>query len=214
MENDQIEIIESDFSMVEDSETIAKLNDIIENIELLKIEFLKDMGEGATLKSITQKEYCAFLMYVRDNYIRPTKCIYKYYPGINNNHRVTLMLDDDLLYCLVDYYIVMSLKADKVCNQMGINALTGLSFETISRLEKAKDQRPRAYETIKNVNKWYEYALEVGAQTGKNPVGYMATLNHRFKWSDGQNASLTVNITRNKDEIMSSVNPELIGKND
>lgn len=215
MQADNIETINTNDCYVEDSETSAKLHDIITNIEILTSDFLATKGDDVkTLKDLSQREYCAFLMYVRDNYIRPTKCIYKFFPGINNNKQITLLIDDDILCGIVDYYISLSLNADKVCNKMGLNALLGIAFDTIDRLEKAKDQRPEASAIIKTLDKWYEYSLEVGAQTGKNPVGYMATLNHRFKWSDDSKPQIQVNITRDKSQIMSSVNPELIGKNE
>lgn len=75
-----------------------------------------------------------------------------------------------------------------------------------------ESQRPKAYATVKRLKSGYENALEIGAQTGKNPVGYIASLNHRFGWSADSKPQLTVNITRTQDDILKTLDTGLIEK--
>jgi len=214
MDSLQPELIPENDFIVEDSETSAKLHDIITNIELLIPEYLATKGDDIkTLKDLSQLEYTAFLMYCRDHYIRPTKCMYKCFPGVSHKDKITYMIDDNIFYGVVEYYISLSFSNNKICNQAGINALTGFYWDTLARLENAQEQRPLASKAIKSVNNWYENALEIGAQSGKNALGYVATLNHRFKWSNPNNQTLTVNITRDKSQIMQSVDTGLLTEN-
>lgn len=194
---------------IEDSLLISKLNDIITNIELLIPEYLNN-AHVETVNELSQQQYNGLLMYINMQYIRPTKCLYKYIQGVSNNGRCVLMYDDDLLYLLCEYYIYITMQYGKVVNPHGFSLLVGCDTDQFTRWEKLEGQRPRVCGMVKRLRKEYESSLENGAQSGKNPVGFIATLNHRFGWSSEGKTTLTVNITRNKDEIMSSVNPELI----
>ena len=107
----------------------------------------------------------------------------------------------------------MCSKYNKIINQFGFSLLSGIELDTMKRWENMESQRPQAYGTIKTLQRFYENSLENGAQSGKNPVGFIATLNHRFGWSADNKPQLTVNITRSKNEILSSINPELLTEN-
>ena len=198
---------------VENSIDDAKIRDIIQNIDNL-IEKYKNDHNIEDMRSISQQEFTGVLKYVRFNYITPTKCLFEYYPGSSNDKQVTLKYNDYIVGCICDYYMYLCNIYNKVVNVYGFYALSGIDFGTIDRWADMKVQRPEAYRTTKKLHIEYEKSLENGAQSGKNPVGFIATLNHRFGWSSEGKTTLTVNITRNKDEIMSSVNPELIGKNE
>jgi len=122
------------------------------------------------------------------------------------------MYDDDLIYLLCEYYIYISQKYNKTCHPVGFSYLSGVDLSTLGRWESMESQRPKAYATVKRLKSGYENALEIGAQTGKNPVGYIASLNHRFGWSADSKPQLTVNITRTQDDILKTLDTGLIEK--
>jgi hypothetical protein len=210
MENDQtMDSNVNNSENVENSLKDAKINDIISNIELLIDTYLKDHDINS-IKDLTQQEYNGLLMYIQLQYIRPTKCLFLHSQGLSHDHNITLMYDDDIVYSVAMYYIYMSYNNNKVVQPFGFSLMTGIETDTIRNWKTLESQRPKAFGLSKTLYEVYENSLENGAQSGKNPVGFIATLNHRFGWSSEGKATLTVNITRNKDEIMSSVNPELI----
>ena len=198
--------------IIEDSEDLSKLHDIIENIELLTPDYLQKV-KAETITELTQQQYLGYLTHIYLFYIKPTKILYKHYQGISNNKQITLQYNDNLLYMLSEYYIYISLNYNKVCNIYGFATLTGIDLNCFERWEKQESQRPQAYRLVKRLQKAYETSLENGAQSGKNPVGFIATLNHRFGWSADNKPTLTVNITRTKQEILSGVDQSLLIEN-
>lgn len=197
---------------VEDSENISKLNDIISNIEILTPEYLQKV-KAETITELSQQQYLGYLTHIYIFYIKPTKILYKYIQGVSNNKNITLQYNDELLNLLCEYYIYISMNYNKVCNIYGFSTLTGIDLNCFERWGKQESQRPQAYRLVKRLQKAYETSLENGAQSGKNPVGFIATLNHRFGWSADNKPSLTVNITRTKQEILSSVDKSLLIEN-
>ena len=87
------------------------------------------------------------------------------------------MYDDILLYLLCEYYIYMCTQYNKVANIYGFSAFTGIDDGIIVSWESKENQRPGAYNLVKRLRKAYETSLENGAQSGKNPVGFIAALN-------------------------------------
>ena len=199
-------------NQIDNSVDDATIQDIISNIELLTIDYI-NQNNIEDIKSISQQEYNGLLIYICMSYIKPKKVLYKYSQGISNNKHITLMYNDYIVSNICSYYIYMSSKYNKVINQFGFSLLTGIELDTMKRWENMESQRPQAYGTVKTLQRFYENSLENGAQSGKNPVGFIATLNHRFGWSADNKPQLTVNITRSKNEILSSINPELLTDN-
>ena len=204
--------LSSDFSDVSDSVLLSKFQDIVSNIELLTDDYLKSHNI-VSLKELTQQEYSGYLMYIAMKYFKPTKILYKHIQGVSNNKQITLMYDDDLLTLLCEYYIYMSLDCNKVVNMYSFSLFSGIDDDTLTRWTKEESQRPKAYGITKRLSKAYEKSLENGAQSGKNPVGFIATLNHRFGWNADNKPSLTVNITRTQNEIMSTFDNALLSDN-
>lgn len=202
-------ICNDDQFLSDDPDIKNKMQDIIQNIENLKIEYLNLINKES-LEDITQQQYNGFLIHCSMFYFKPTKCLYKHYPGISNNGKTVLMFNDSLLYILCEYYISMSYQYNKVVNTHGFSLFIGTDTDTIARWSKLENQRPVVYRISKRLQNEYEKSLENGAQSGKNPVGFIATLNHRFGWSADSKPSLTVNITRSRDEIMQAINPALL----
>jgi len=197
---------------VDNSVDDAVIQDIITNIDRL-IEEFKISHDVDDIRTISQNEFTGILKYIQFNYIRPTKCLYKYTPNTIHNNNITLMYNDYIVSSICDYYMYLCSIYNKIVNVYGFYALTGIDFKTFESWEEMQSQRPQAFQTIKRLKKEYECTLENGAQSGKNPVGFIATLNHRFGWSADNKPQLTVNITRSKNEILSSINPELLTDN-
>lgn len=193
-----------------DDATTAKIKDICERIEILLDSYCNQNG-FENLQSITAQQYAGGLMFVRFNLFDVDKSLlHKYTQGVSNDHCITDMYDDDVLSGVCDFYIYLCMSCNKIPKPIDFSYLTGIDLDTLKRWEGLESQRPRAYGLVKRLRKTYETGLENGAQSGKNPVGYIATLNHRFGWSQESKPSLTVNITRSQNEIMSTYNQNLI----
>lgn len=202
----------TDNSNIDNSVQDATIRDIISNIEYLTNDYTTNNNID-DIRTISQQEYNAILIYICMSYIKPKKVLYKYTQGISNNNQITCMYDDYIVSNICQYYIYMCSRYNKIINQFGFSLLTGIELDTLHRWESLESQRPQAYGTSKTLKIFYENSLENGAQSGKNPVGFIATLNHRFGWSSDNRPSLTVNITRSKSEILSSINPDLLTDN-
>lgn len=211
MTNDYIESVNVD--SVEDSETQSKIKDIIERINILIDSFMNEHGfENAS--DITPNQFDALCMYIRFNLFDIDKSLlYKYYPNISHNKSTTLMYDDYICLCICDYYIYLCGIYNKIPSIYTYTQLTGINYDSVMRWANMESQRPNAYGIYKKLRNAYEKGLENGAQSGKNPVGFIATLNHRFGWNADNKPQLTVNITRDKNEILRSINPELLTDN-
>lgn len=198
---------------IDNSVDDATIRDIISNVELL-IETYKTNKGIENLSDITQQQFMALLDYIRFNYFIPNKnLLYKYIRGVSNDNYISHQYNYYIISGIVDYYIYLCRDNNKVSNIYGFSCLTGIADSVICHWGKEESQHPQAYRLSKNLSSSYENSLENGAQSGKNPVGFIATLNHRFGWSADNKPSLTVNITRSKNEILSSINPELLSDN-
>ena len=203
------DILKDDQTTIEDDENAAKMKDIIDNIELLTADYLQK-AHVETITELTQQQYTGLLHFIAIQYFKPTKVLYKHTPAASHDKYITLMFDDVLINMLCDYYIYISALHNKVSNPYGFASLIGSDVDTLKRWEGLESQRPLAYGTTKKLRKAYETGLENGAQSGKNPVGFIAALNHRFNWSSDSKPQLTVNITRSQDQILQSFDAGLI----
>lgn len=203
------DILKDDQTTIEDDENTAKMKDIIENIELLTADYLQK-AHAETITELTQQQYTGLLQYCAINYFRPTKVLLKPSPNTLKNNTIIYMYNDDLLCLLSEYYINLSLLHNKIINPYGFCMLIGCDVDQIERWAQQESQRPRLCGMIKRLRKAYETSLEYGAQSGKNPVGFIAALNHRFNWSSDSKPQLTVNITRSQDQILKSFDAGLI----
>ena len=197
---------------VSDDPDLLTLENIIQNIELLTDDYLQKIGADR-VQDIKPLQYNGLLMHIYLNYFKPTKILYKHIQGVYNDKCITCMYNDHLLFLLCYYYIYMCSLYGFVSNPAGFSMFTGVDLDTLKRWENLESQRPDAYGLIKKLRKAYETALEIGAQSGKNAVGYIATLNHRFAWSTENKQTLTVNITRSQDQILQSFDHELLTEN-
>ena len=195
---------------IENSSDDAKIKDICEKIDILLDSYCQENGIE-NLRQETQQVFVGGLMYVYFNLFAQDKSLLRLYtPGISNDKCITNMYNDYIVWCICQYYIFICHKYNKITKPIDFSYLTGIDLDTLKRWESMESQRPQAYGTIKRLLKTYESGLENGAQSGKNPVGFIATLNHRFGWSADNKPSLTVNITRSKNEILSTYNQNLI----
>ena len=206
-------ITENQETIIDNSADDATIKDIISNIELLTANFIEKNGIE-DMRTTPQQVYMAMLDYIRMNYFIPNKSsLYKYNRGISHNGCITHEYNYYILNSIVDYYIYMCRYYNKVSNIYGFSTMSSVPDSVICSWGKQESQRPDAYRLFKNLSSSYENGLENGAQSGKNPVGYIATLNHRFGWSADNKPQLTVNITRTKQEILSSVDNSLLIEN-
>ena len=208
-----IEYSSIDSQTIENSQDDAKIKDICEKIDILLDSYCQENGIE-DLKQETQQVFVGGLMYTRFNLFDTDKSLLRLYSqGVLHNNYITDMYNDYIVSCICDYYIYICHKYNKIPNIVGFSYLTGICDDTLINWGKQENQRPQAFGTSKRLLKAYETSLENGAQSGKNPVGFIATLNHRFGWNADNKPSLTVNITRSKNEILSSINPELLTEN-
>lgn len=203
--------MENDFAIDNDltPEIETKLQTIISDVNGIIAGCLSDHG-FENLTDITQQQFTGVLHFVGMNYFKSTKCLYKYTPGVNHNGQTTKMYNDDLLYGICMYYIYICTVNNKVVNPFGFSAFIHCDYDLMNTWIQMKNERPQAYRVAKTLREYYQTSLENGAQGGKNPVGFIATLNHRFGWSADNKPTLTVNITRSKNEILSTYNRNLI----
>jgi len=203
--------MENDFTIDNEltPEIETKLQTIIADVNGIIDGCLTDHG-FENLTDITQQQFTGVLHYVGINYFKPTKCLYKYAPGVSHNGQKTKMYNDDLLYGICQYYIYICTVNNKVVNPFGFSAFIHCDYDLMNTWVQMKNERPQAYRVAKTLREYYQTSLENGAQSGKNPVGFIATLNHRFGWSADNKPTLTVNITRSKNEILSTYNQNLI----
>lgn len=187
----------------------TKLQTIISDVNGIITGFLNDHNYENMI-DISQQQFTGVLHFVAVNYFKVTKCLYKYTPGISNDRQRVLMYDDDLIMGICDYYIHLCMINNKVINPYGFSMFIGCDYDLFNTWAGMKNERPKVYRVVKMLRSCYEMSLENGAQSGKNPVGFIATLNHRFGWSADNKPTLTVNITRSKNEILSTYNQNLI----
>jgi len=195
-----------------DPEVETKLQTIIQEVNGL-LEGYKLENDIQSYKDITQQEWGAVLMYIAMSYFKPTKILYKYIPGISNNGQIVYMYDYNILNGLCQYYIYICRRYNKISNISGFCDICGINYSTAMKWDKQESQHPEVSAIIKSLRSEYEKGLENGAQSGKNPVGYIAALNHRFGWSSEGKTSVTVNINRTSDQIMSTYNQNFIENN-
>jgi len=199
----------SDFQ-VENSKSDAIAKSLIDGIQNAFDSFIESHNID-DMKTESQNVFNAALMYCNFNYISIyRKYLYKYSRGISNNGYITNEYDYYIIDKLVDYYIYLCCVYNKVSSIAGFCFLLGLNQDTVQEWGRDNSQRPDAGAIYKKLRFSYENALENGAQNGKNPVGYIAALNHRFAWNTDNKPALTVNITRTRDEILNSVNTALL----
>ena len=199
-----------DAQNVENDPTDAKIKDIIERINILLDAYCKEQNLE-DLRKESQAVFYGGLMFVCFNLFDTDKSIlYKYTQGVSNNGCITQMYDDDILLGVGRYFIYLCTTLNKIPNPTGFSYLTGVDLDTLARWGKSESQRPKAYGLVKMLKSAYESGLESGAQFGKNPVGFIATLNHRFNWANDNKTAVTVNITKTNEQLMSTVDASLL----
>lgn len=210
-----LDILETDLQQENEvlETELANIQDITDRIDILINSYCDKYGFESP-KDLTPQQFDGLLMFIRYNLFAQDKSIlYKYIPGISNNHRQTNMIDDDIIYSVCVYYMFICRIYNKIPCIYGFTLLTGVKDDTILKWSNNESQRPRAGAIYKMLKSGYEKGLENGAQSGKNPVGYIAALNHRFGWSSEGKTSVTVNINRTSDQIMSTYNQNFIENN-
>ena len=198
---------------VELSPDDAKIKDICERIDIL-LDSYKQENSIDDYKQESQQVFVGALMYTRFNLFDADKSLlHLYSQGVSNKGHITDMYNDYVISRICDYYIYLCHRFNKIPKPIDFSYFTGIDLDTLKRWERLENERPRAYGTIKSLRKTYESALENGAQSGKNPVGFIATLNHRFGWAQDNKPHLTVNINRTQEQIMSTFDTSLLSDN-
>lgn len=135
-----------------------------------------------SLRDATQNEFIACLLYVKRQLFShgELKKSNGYY-------------DIDLLTVLLDYLIQLTLVNNKVLTITAFLSFTGVSFDAFNQWEKI-DTKYRTgqdkyltvshYELTQKLRRFSEESVQgLLTDKGKNPVGAMAILNHRFGWN-------------------------------
>jgi hypothetical protein len=106
------------------------------------------------------------------------------YSNINNSNCNSY--NYEYLNYIADYYIYMCYKYNKICTISGYCKLTGIREDVIynwgseSRTPQLSASANNLYQKL---SKDYESSGEARLWSGKNPVGHLAAMNHRFNWN-------------------------------
>lgn len=169
----------------EEREQIA--TEIIEKLDRTLKEYINGIGSD----KITPSQFSAALIYTGK------KVFNKDYSFILRDTEKPKIYDSyiynyKLIKYISDYYIFISKTYNQVCNIMGLSYITNINYQNIYRWgdQTSEEASPEAREIFQNIRNEQEQTLqEAGLYSGKNPVGYIAALNHFFRWNDAPGAS-------------------------
>lgn len=174
----------------EEREQIA--TEIIEKLEQAINNYLGD----ADRDQIKPSKWSACLMYTGKQVFNP---LYK--DILKDKDKPTVyglyIYNYRLIMYICDFYIYKCRELNQIISCNGFSYLINLDT---SLLEKWADQTseeasPEARQIIQKLNREKESSLcDVGLYgSGKNPVGFIAALNHYYRWNDAPGASAPQN---------------------
>ena len=144
------------------------------------IELFCEEQNITDITTISQSIWSGCLMYVRYNYIKPSKVL-KDSSSIYGAYNIPLCEK------VAEYYIYLCKKYDKECSVKGFEYLTDITAETLYKWHSgggkyygASSQRS---DIAKKLHSERENSLSEKLLTGKNPVGVLGILNHFYGWS-------------------------------
>ena len=130
--------------------------------------------------TISQSVWSGCLMYVRYNYIKPSKVL-KDSSSIYGAYNIPLCEK------IAEYYIFLCKKYDKECSIKGFEYLTDISSETLYKWYNGNGKyygvSSQRSDIAKKLHSERENSLSEKLLTGKNPVGVLGILNHFYGWS-------------------------------
>jgi len=155
------------------TEINEKANTIINEILQCFDDFCIEQNIDS-IRDISQSVYGGMLLYTQNRLFKHTDRL-KVKNNINNAY------DTDLLSYIADFYIYHTKVYDKECSVYGFQYLTGISDITL--YEWGRNASCGGFKIVKNIRAQRENSLSEKLQTGKNPVGVLAILNHFYGWS-------------------------------
>lgn len=130
--------------------------------------------------TISQSVWSGCLMYVKFNYIKPSKVL-KDKTSIYGAYNIPLCEK------VAEYYIYLCKKYDKECSIKGFEYLTDITSETLYKWYNGNGKyygvSPQRSDIAKKLQSERENSLSEKLLTGKNPVGVLGILNHFYGWS-------------------------------
>lgn len=173
----------------EEREQIA--TEIIEKLD----RTLKEYIDGIGAEKLTPSQFSAALIYTgkkifNKDYkfiLRDTERqkVYDHYPY---NYK--------LIRYIADYYIYITKTYNNVVSINGLSYLLNIDYQIIQMWadRTSEEVSPEASAILQKIRNEQEQTLqEAGLYSGKNPVGYIAALNHFFRWNDAPGSSAPQN---------------------
>lgn len=143
------------------------------------------------LCNVTQNRYTGLLRYLNRMVIKNINLrqdfIYK--SGISVIHNKDMFTNNneynlELIYDLLNVYLDMSDKYDKISNVNGFSIFTGIDLEMFYQWNNGSRLSPLAQKIFKKLNTERERSLSDRLVSGRvNPVGVLGALNHWHGWS-------------------------------
>lgn len=163
---------------IENTEEYKDYNTIVNEIQNSIIDYCSERDITVNdITNLSQSVFSSLLLYVRSK-VFPTKDRLKVKNNINNAY------DIKLCNALADFYIYLCKFYDKEITLSGYEYLTGIDSNTVYDWSSGRTQASAGGSGIyKKLSCEREKSLSDKLQTGKNPVGVLAILNHFYGWS-------------------------------
>lgn len=142
------------------------------------IEQYKVDNDIDNINKLTQLEFSALLDYIADSYIKPLNLL-----KLKDNDGS--QYDMNKCCILLDIYIKLCKKYNKVVDDLGYLSISGIKYSTFEEWREGKNiLRSKNYDLIKTLYSFNEKTLtDKLLSKDVNPVGVIAILNHTHNWA-------------------------------
>ena len=173
----------------EEREQIA--TEIIEKLDRTLKEYIDGIGSD----KITPSQFSAALIYTGKKVFNKD---YKFILRDTDRQKVydNYPYNYKLIKYIADYYIYITKTYSNVVSINGLSYLLNIDYQIIQMWadRTSEEASPEASAILQKIRNEQEQTLqEAGLYSGKNPVGYIAALNHFFRWNDAPGASAPQN---------------------
>ena len=185
--------------VADNSITTAEGLEVYSDLLLSGVDEYIAINNGIDLTAITQLRWKDLLYFLHDNYIKPRKTeLLRVDGNINNQY------DVDKVSAVYDIYTRLCAKYEKIVITADFLTLTGIPDETFYRWKRKGSagfsiKGCEFAEKVKRTNE--DSIVSAMISTGRNPVSYIAMLNHYHDWQTTATANGTNESRKNPAEI-------------
>lgn len=165
-----------------EEEREEKAGEIIARLDETLTAYIDNIGAD----KITPSQFSAALMYTGQKvFNKEYKKVLRDYdrPTVYNNY----IYDYKLIDYISNYYIYKAKLYNQVVNINGFSYLVNIRYDVISKWcdQTSEEASPASRLVFQKLTREHEQTLQdAGLFSGRNPVGYIAALNHFFRWND------------------------------